>query len=533
MAKIPSPIGPTIDVASKTISSSVIRGGAGGGGGGGNVEPQTSAIVRRNSTDIVQVRKDINAITKAQTESVTVFRNTVASLSDQFRTIGVFVRDLGSNVSGLNRGITTDTNLEVTKDRQELERERRLAERGEREGKEKQLEQKLQQALLAPARFITNRAKGVLDNLMNAFGLFFLGWLSNKIIDTIKNRSGKTSNIFKDIFDSIIGGVTQYFKSLLFVNKVFANIARLAFGITKLISKTLVGGLNLLFGALRGVAKGTVNFFKGAGKSALEALGILPKVAAEAGTEAATKAGTRAATEAGAELALRGGSRLAGSALPFLGAAPDFIFALSDLYQGDYKSSMYSALAGLATLSTPFTFGWGHVASLGLTGLSIQSSMEFNNQKESKTQPSTPQTTRVPQPTSSTSPAAKTAPAASEPLTPYSGSFGVDTTGMEFGVGNDYGESSTPLKSQAQTNPPDKTQPNLAQTQSIPSPIPQVGPAPAPKPNVVMLSSAQNNQSSTVLKSSPQAASNVPFIPSSNPDNFYVLYSQVNYNVVV
>lgn len=531
MAKIPSPIGPTIDVASKTISSTVIRGGA--GGGGGTVEPQTSAIVRRNATDIVQVRKDINAITKAQTASVTVFRNTIASLSDQFRTIGVSVRDLGGTVMGLNRGITTDTNLEVTKDRQELERERKLAERGVREGKERQLEQKLQNALLAPARFVVDRAKGIFDSLMNAFTLFFLGWLTNRIIDTLRSQSGKTSNIFKAVFDAIIGGVRQYFGSLVFIGKAFRTLTSLAFSITKLISKTLVGGIRLMFKALEGIAKGAVNLAKGAGQSALKVFGLggaeaTERAAARAGTEVAGEATGKGATSIFSRIFGRGTSRAAGAAIPVGGALFDFGFALADFYRGDFTSGLYSTAAGLATLSTPFTGGFGHVASLGLTGMSIKSSMDFDRQQQegATTQPQQSIIPPKTQPTQ-TQPAAQTPPSA----TPFSGSFSVDTTGM--GLGNDYGESSTPPKTEAHTTPLDRGQTNLAQTQSMPSSIPQIGPTPSPKPNVVMLSSAQNNQSSTVLQSTPAPASEVPFIPSSNPDNFYILYSQVNYNVVI
>ena len=537
MAKIPSPIGPTIDVASKTISSSIIRGGA-GGGGGGNVQPQTSAMVRRNTTDIVQLRKDHNALVKAQSASVSVFRNTIGNLSDQFKVINVSVRDLGSGVTGLNRGITTDTNLEVTKDRQELDRERRLAERGERVGKEKQLEQKLQQALLAPVQYISKRAQGILGNLMNAFTLFFLGWLSNKVIQILKDQSGKTTNIFKALFDGLIGGVTQYFKTLSFIGKVFANITRLVFGITKLISKTVIGGLGMLFNALRGLSKGAVNLFKGAGNAISNLFGragskAATEAATEAGTEAATRAGTRAATEAAA----RGGSRLALSSIPVLGALPDFGFALADLYRGDYTSAMYSGLAGLATLSTPFTGGLGHVASLGLTGMSIKSSYDFDTARSEQNKPqSTPQTSRTPSPAASTS-APPPAPTAipSTSLTPSPMQFSVDQTGLDMKF--DSGESSTPPKTEtAETNSPDKQQINLAQTQSIPSEPARVGPAPKPKPNIVTMSSltANNNQSATVLRTSPgSVASEVPFVSSSNPDNFYTMYSQINYNVVI
>ena len=42
---------------------------------------------------------------------------------------------------------------------------------------------------------------------------------------------------------------------------------------------------------------------------------------------------------------------------------------------------------------------------------------------------------------------------------------------------------------------------------------------------------AANNQPQTPPSSKP--LTDVPLINSSNPDNFYTLYSQVNYNVVM
>jgi hypothetical protein len=42
---------------------------------------------------------------------------------------------------------------------------------------------------------------------------------------------------------------------------------------------------------------------------------------------------------------------------------------------------------------------------------------------------------------------------------------------------------------------------------------------------------AANNQPQTSPSSKP--LTDVPLINSSNPDNFYTLYSQVNYNVVM
>ena len=529
MAKIPSPIGPTIDIAARTVSRSVIAGG-GAGGGGGNVQPQTSAIVKRNTTDIVQLRKDHNALVKAQSASVSVFRNTIGNLSDQFKVINVSVRDLGSGVTGLNRGITTDTNLEVTKDRQELDRERRLAERGEREGKEKQLEQKLQQALLAPVQYISKRAQGILGSLMNAFTTFFLGWLSNKVIQILKDQSGKTTNIFKALFDGLIGGVTTFFKSLQFINKSLRAVVSTIFGITKLISKFITGGLGLLFKGLSTIGKGIVDAGKGIFSGAKNLLGF---------GDDATKLAGKETAEATGKLVAKEGAETAGKSLfkkiPGLSIGAGLLFGGARAYQGDYLGAAGELASGIAgSFAGPGTF-----ISLGIDAALLKRDIDKGFEKDKKNPPqpgfSTPQT--QPLPTQTTPAAAAPAPTAipSTSLTPSPMQFGVDQTGMDMKF--DYGESSTPPKIEtAETSSPDKQQINLAQTQSIPSEPARVGPPPKPKPNIVSMSSLtpKSNQSSTVLRSSPgSVASEVPFIPSSNPDNFYTMYSQINYNVVM
>jgi hypothetical protein len=61
-----------------------------------------------------------------------------------------------------------------------------------------------------------------------------------------------------------------------------------------------------------------------------------------------------------------------------------------------------------------------------------------------------------------------------------------------------------------------------------------IGPLPEPKPNIVYRrtgSESPQNAPSAPLKTGP--ASEVPNISSSNSSNMYILYSQVNYNVVM
>ena len=86
--------------------------------------------------------------------------------------------------------------------------------------------------------------------------------------------------------------------------------------------------------------------------------------------------------------------------------------------------------------------------------------------------------------------------------------------------------SETTSQAQLQTTP--------ARTQSLQTSLLNIGPAPEPKPNVVMMSSLGGGQpQEPQMTSSGGAASDVPAISSSNPSNFYTLYSQVSYNVVM
>ena len=82
---------------------------------------------------------------------------------------------------------------------------------------------------------------------------------------------------------------------------------------------------------------------------------------------------------------------------------------------------------------------------------------------------------------------------------------------------------------QTQTNPP-AVEPQTAQVNTLPirRPIPEQLPEPAP--NVIYRRVGGQQNQSTPLKSG--SATDVPLIPSSNPDNFYTMYSKMNYNVV-
>ena len=89
--------------------------------------------------------------------------------------------------------------------------------------------------------------------------------------------------------------------------------------------------------------------------------------------------------------------------------------------------------------------------------------------------------------------------------------------------------TTTVAETSSKPSTPEITPAQTTKIQTLPF---NIGPEPEPKPNIVYASSG----SSTPPQEQPMstgAASDVPAIPSSNSDNFYTLYSQINYNVVL
>ena len=67
--------------------------------------------------------------------------------------------------------------------------------------------------------------------------------------------------------------------------------------------------------------------------------------------------------------------------------------------------------------------------------------------------------------------------------------------------------------------------------QTKPITAPSIPPLEQPSPNVMVAPAPAPQQQKTAVPSS--TGTDVPFIPSANPNNFYVMYSKLNYNVVV
>ena len=134
-----------------------------------------------------------------QTTSL-ISQNTLAlnTISGQLSNISDSVRNLNGSLGALRTNLELSDSLDRQREAAKQRREAILAEQGLREGKESELENKIQNALLSPVRKIAEKAQGFLSRLANFFFVLLGGWLANTTIEFLKLLSGKNIEKFNE-----------------------------------------------------------------------------------------------------------------------------------------------------------------------------------------------------------------------------------------------------------------------------------------------------------------------------------------------
>ena len=503
--------------------SQISAAGVFGGGRGGALvpvnrgpDPQTLAIVRTNTNTITSFQIQINNLTK-QNNSVLSNLAKINNLQQQINVVQVSVVDLGNNLQQIANLIVNEGAVEQQKERLAQEQEKKLAEAGIRQGKEKQLESKIREALMWPIKQIGNKVQSAFGSLMSFMWQLLGGWLTMQGLDVLKALSTGNKKKLEDIKNNVI-------KSLLVVGGILGvlsvGIFRVVGLITKLtfkLGKFIIGNtIGRLFGGLLNLgkkalgigakpatvaaagagARGAAAVTMGAGTAAevakAESKGgnFLSKLFGGAG-KPATKAATKAATEVAGKGILK---RAAAGVVPLAGTGLNLWSATESAKEGNWTGAgLYGAAAatslipGLNLLTAP------------LTVLGIGSDLTYEKPEDSK-----------PKPTNKIVPTKPKSPSPTQT------------------------SSSSPSTSLAQTSSSSSNlQISQAEVQKVPTPVTNIPPEPEAKPNIVYASSGGSNSQPQSQPSSSGSATDVPLFSSSNPDNFYALYSQVSYNVIM
>ena len=213
---------------------------------------------------------------------------------------------LGTGLASIALLLQQDNAEELSRSRAQQEKERRLAEQQIRIGKENELEQKIQNALVAPVQNLAPKMNDVFGKIGTALGILFGGWLTNQVVQAIQASEENNTKLFNDIKFNIVKNLAIVGGGLLAIRAGFSivknTIGRIASGLTRLlIAKPLAiaaallprvggrtptvkkppgrsgsGSLGLVGNIINGVS-GVMNFLNGENvDAALAALSFVP-----------------------------------------------------------------------------------------------------------------------------------------------------------------------------------------------------------------------------------------------------------------
>ena len=571
MASLSSPIAPTIDVVARTVSSSAIRGGAGGGGGipGGSGGRGGGALAVQPQASLVNVERNLEVQTAQnikQTQEISALRSTVDALRAETTT-------LNKGLVSISNLIQQDSAVEKQQETEKAESERKLAETNVRLGKESQLEQNITNSLVTPVQALQQKVDNIFSRIGEALTTLFFGWLTNQGIEALEAESEGNKEKLEEIKNNVL-------KTIGFG---VAAIGAIKIGFD-LIIKTITGITGKIGSILLKLATAPLKVLRSTLQAAPIIGGLLggPKPGAKPGPKPTGGGGMLS----GVKNALKGlaGPLLAGTALTGFDIAQgeDPARAIAGATTGMIGSAGAFALGSLIPI--PGTgVGAGALAYGPSADFGKEMYDKFFGKSETSSAKVSPTTPKVgdskpePPPTimapveadakispSTQTPETSPTPAAVQPQTPAIPPPSPEMT-KQFQMAWDYRnngfargriesawnnmtvEQQQQAKIWAQSKGYDWTEMKLvekpstvqavplpsAQVQPLPKPTQNVGELTEPAPNVIMMPSGQNNNQQSSISQAPTNGTDTPLISSSNPDNFYVLYSQLNYNVVI
>ncbi len=494
-------------------------------------------------------------VVQSQEQALLGFNSNIQALRNDIGKLGVGL----SNIALLLR---QDSAEETERIKIQQERERRLVEQRVRIGRESEIEQKIQSALVAPVQRLVPQVNDVFGRIGAALGILFGGWLTNQVVQAIKASEEGNTKLFNDIRFNIIKNLAIVGGGLFAIRAGFSlvkkTIGQVAMGLTRLL---IAKPLALAGGLLRNVP--------GFGPKPGGPKPGGPKPSTNTGSRVGSGLNVRSNLAVGA---LMTGLDIAGGENPARAVA------------GSVGGMITSAAAfGLGSL-IPFP-GTGLISGALAYGPGQEYAKEIYDKFFGKTETNN-ETLKKENLKESLKPAVESAPPSTvvapapsvptaQPQTPMMGEQKPSTPApspdmekkfeqawqyrnnpMARGRIEDAWNKMTPdqqqqAKTWAQTKGYDWNEMKLkdsanmnqttksesaeitpAQMTTPPKKPQQVGQLPEPNPSVTMIktSSGMNQQSNTPITSG--ALTDVPLINSANPDNFYVLYSQLNYNVV-
>ena len=244
-----SPIAGGIRAVRNTVSSSIFT--------GRSVLPQRSQPVSMISAPPPAPKPDPQTTSLLTQNSLQL-----TSVSEQLQNISVNLSSLNFSLSTIKDNLAVSDALARQRETAKQNRERILAEQGLREGKESEIEKRIQFALQTPVRRIARTTQGVLQRLVNFFLILAGGWLTNTVIDMISANADGNIELLNKLKGKLTTGLIVIGATLtaatIGLRKVFGLTALLAsrafrFGFNNILRRPFNSVLTFLRGRVGAV----------------------------------------------------------------------------------------------------------------------------------------------------------------------------------------------------------------------------------------------------------------------------------------
>ena len=239
---------------------------------GSPIAGSLQGIRRSVSSDVFRSRVPTPAQPDPQVTSL-LTQNSLGlqGVSRQLETINGQVTSLSGSLTAIKENLALSDQLERQRERENQRREAILAEQGLREGKERQIESKIQRALLSPVRAIAQRTQGILERLGRFLLIIAGGWLTDKVLRFFTLKTQGNADAMKkfkiEFLSSLLffGGTLLLFKGGL--GKILLGLKAIGATVLKIgVSGILTIGFKSALAFVRNTLDKFRRFIAGGGK---------------------------------------------------------------------------------------------------------------------------------------------------------------------------------------------------------------------------------------------------------------------------
>lgn len=195
--------------------------------------------------DIRRIEESVNNSTNQTVESLNI-------LSQGFQGLETQILQLSLGINGIVPLIQQDTDEQRRILLEQQDRERVLAEAKVRSGKEDQIESKISSSFDRAARPLTRRVRGLFDRISEAILYLMGGWLAVNVSKLLEAQENENVNLIADIKRRLADGSKNFLNSLILlgggISKSIATVLGIAKSVGGFIFKRTFDAIKNFFG---------------------------------------------------------------------------------------------------------------------------------------------------------------------------------------------------------------------------------------------------------------------------------------------